>query len=109
MNCNGVIGKDCDDCNENCVMKLSENEWKANKKYRLQIMSALHEKQIIEDIINEYYQLKHKLNREGLMVEDFIYINIKDLRKRKKEVESRLRELRTMEFKYKKKLDKEGL
>ena len=101
---NGVIGKDCDSCDELCVMKFTDEEWEAHSRFARDINDALQEKQFIEDDINEYWQLKNKLNKEGLMVEDVVNINISYLRRRKKEVEGRIRKLRKMEYYYTKKL-----
>ena len=104
MNCNGVVGRDCADCNEPCIMKLSDAEWESYSRFGKDIVSALVEKQQVEDEISEYWKLKEKLNKEGLMVEDVVNINISYLRRRKKEVEQRIRKLRKSEYYYTKKL-----
>ena len=104
MNCDGVIGKDCGDCNEPCIMKFSDAEWESYKRFHKDIVSALQERDDIEDDINEYWKLKKELNKKGLMVEDVVNINISYLRRRKKEVEQRIRKLRKSEYYYTKKL-----
>lgn len=104
IQCNGVIGKDCDKCNEPCIMKFSEEEWKSYSRFAKDINEALQERQFIEDDIDEYWKTKKEANKKGLMVEDVININISYLRRRKKEVEQRIRKLRKMEYYYTKKL-----
>lgn len=104
MQCNGVIGKDCDDCDEVCIFKFNDAEWESYKRFHKDIVSALQELDKIEDDINEYWKLKKELNKKGLMVEDVVNINISYLRRRKKEVEQRIRKLRKSEYYYTKKL-----
>lgn len=104
MNCNGVVGKDCADCNQPCIMKFSDAEWKAYSRFSRDIVSALDEMQIIEDDIDEYWKIKQECNRKGLVVDEVVNINISYLRKRKSEVEQRLKKLRKMEYYYTKKL-----
>ena len=104
VNCNNVIGEACNDCTEPCIMKFSDEEWESYKLYHRDVSNALHEQKMIEDDINEYYQLKKELNKQGLMVEEVVNINLDYLHRRKKEVTSRLKKLRRMEYNYTKKL-----
>lgn len=104
IQCNGVIGKDCDKCNEPCIMKFTDEEWEAHSRFSKDILEALQERDSIEDDINEYWKVKKDANKKGLDVEDVININISYLRRRKKEVEQRIRKLRKMEYYYTKKL-----
>lgn len=104
VNCNGVIGVDCDNCTEICIMKLSDIEWESYKLYHKDISNALHEQKMIDDDINEYYRLKKELDKKGLVVEECVNINLEYLHRRKREVTSRLKKLRKMEYNYTKKL-----
>ena len=104
INCEKVIGTDCNYCDEPCIMKFTNEEWESYKLYHRDVNNALHEQEQIDDDINEYYRLKNELQKEGLLVEDVVNLNIDYLRKRKKEVSSRLKKLRRMEYTYTKKL-----
>ena len=104
MECNGVVGKDCGSCNEICIMKFNDAEWEAYSKFAKDINSALQEKQMIEDDIDNYWNLKKELNKKGLVVEEVVNINLSYLRRRKKEVEQRIKKLRKSEYYYTKKL-----
>ena len=104
IQCNGVIGKDCDKCNEPCIMKFTDEEWEAHSRFAKDILEALQERESIEEDINEYWKVKKDANRKGLVVEDVININISYLRKRRNEVEQRIAKLRRMEYYYTKKL-----
>lgn len=104
INCNGVIGKDCPNCDEPCVMKFTDEEWEAHSRFSKDILEALQERESIEDDINEYWKVKKEANKKGLVVEDVININISYLRKRRNEVEKRIKKLRKMEYYYTKKL-----
>ena len=104
MNCNGVIGKDCDECNEPCIFKFTDEEWKAYKRYSVWIVSALQERDSLQRDIDDYWNLKRELNKEGLMVEDVINIDLNSLRRQKREVETRIRKLRKAELYYTKQL-----
>ena len=99
-----MIGKDCDKCDEPCIMKFTDEEWEAHSRFSKDILEALQERDSIEDDINEYWKVKKDANKKGLDVEDVININISYLRRRKKEVEQRIRKLRKMEYYYTKKL-----
>ena len=102
--CDNLIGSSCNDCTEPCIMKFTDEEWEAYKLYQRDVNTALGEQERINDDINEYYRLKKELMEEGLIVDAVFNINIDYLRKRKKEVEKRLRELRRMEYNYTKRL-----
>lgn len=104
INCNGVIGKDCPNCDEPCVMKFTDEEWEAHSRFARDINEALQERKFIEDDIDEYWKLKKELNKKGEVVEDVVNINISYLRKRRNEVEKRIKKLRKMEYYYTKKL-----
>lgn len=104
MECNGIIGKDCNDCTEACIFKFSDEEWKAYKRFHKDIVEALVERDRIDDDIAEYWKIKKEANKKGLLVEEVVNINISYLRRRKKEVEQRLRKLRKSEYYYTKKL-----
>lgn len=106
VNCNNVIGKACNDCTEPCIMKFSDEEWESYKLYHRDILNALYEQEQIDDDIDEYYRLKKELKKEGLIVEEVVNLNIDYLHRRKKEVTSRLKKLRQMEYNYTKKLVK---
>ena len=104
INCNGVIGKDWPNCDEPCVMKFTDEEWEAHSRFARDINDALQERKFIEDDIDEYWKLKKELNKKGAVVEDVVNINISYLRKRRNEVEKRIKKLRKMEYYYTKKL-----
>lgn len=104
VECNQVIGDACGDCTEPCIMKFTDEEWESYKLYHRDISNALHELKMIDDDINQYYHIKNELNKEGLMVEDVININLNYLRQRKREVTARIRKLRQLEYNYTKKL-----
>lgn len=102
--CDNVIGSACDDCQEPCIMKFSDEEWESYKLYHRSIFSALQEQREVDDDIAEYYRLKNELEKEGLVVEEVVNLNIDYLHRRKKEITARLRKLRRMEYNYTKKL-----
>ena len=104
VTCDNVIGVACNECTEPCIMKFTDEEWEAYKLYGRDVNTALAEQERINNDITEYYRLKNELKGKGLMVEEVVNINIDYLRKRKKEVEKRLRELRRMEYNYTKRL-----
>ena len=104
--CNEVIGTACNDCTEPCIMKFTDEEWESYKLYHRDITNALHEQQMIDDDIDEYYRLKNELMKDGLDVEEVVNLNINYLRQRKKEVSKRIRGLRQLEYSYTKKLMK---
>jgi hypothetical protein len=85
-------------------MKFTDEEWEAHSRFSKDILEALQERESIEDDINEYWKVKKEANKKGLVVEDVININISYLRKRRNEVEKRIKKLRKMEYYYTKKL-----
>ena len=85
-------------------MKFTDEEWEAHSRFSKDILEALQEREFIEDDINEYWKVKKEANKKGLEVEDVININISYLRKRRNEVEKRIKKLRKMEYYYTKKL-----
>lgn len=104
VECNEVIGIACKDCTEPCIMKFNDAEWKAYSRFSRDIASALQERDVIDDDINEYWKAKEDAIKQGVEVEDVININISYLRRRKKEVEQRINKLRKSEYYYTKKL-----
>lgn len=104
VECNEVIGDACENCTEPCIMKFTDEEWESYKLFHRDISNALHEQEMINDDINEYYRLKKELSNNGLMVEDVVNINLNYLRQRKREVTKRLHRLRQLEYNYTKKL-----
>ena len=104
VECNQVIGEACDKCDQPCIMKFNDAEWEAYSRFGRDINDALQEKRQIEDDIDEYWKVKKEANKQGLLVEEVININISYLRRRKKEVEQRIRKLRKSEYYYTKKL-----
>ena len=85
-------------------MKFTDEEWEAHSRFARDINEALQERKFIEDDIDEYWKLKKELNKKGEVVEDVVNINISYLRKRRNEVEKRIKKLRKMEYYYTKKL-----
>ena len=106
MKCDWDVGTKCDECDEPCIFKLTDEEWEAYSRYATRIISALQEKQFLEEDIDMYWKMKKELEDKGMAVEDVVNINLNSLRRQKKDVENRIKQLRRAELYYKNQLMK---